>query len=291
MRLTRARGPLLIGSLALLWGSNFAWIKIALEGFTPAQLTFGRMLLGAFFLCVVIAWQGHDLPRGWAVWGHLAVAALVANALPYLLFAIAEKRINSGTAGVINATTPLWTLALMILLRQRERITTSRIAGFLAGLAGCIILFSPWKTGDFQSTGGLACLGAALSYAVSYIYMARHLAPRPFTPFVLAAAQLIAACGWTLIAVLPDLSSPLPATSRPWLAVAILGVLGTGGAYVVNYVLVRAEGAAGASIVTYLVPVVALIVGAVLLAELPARKEVIGALLVVVGVCFAQRTN
>jgi EamA-like transporter family len=94
------------------------------------------------------------------------------------------------------------------------------------------------------------CLLAALSYAVSYVYMARYLAPRNFSPVVLSAAQLVAATGWTLLALAWS-PGPVPAVEvRPWLALAALGILGTGAAYVINYALIRTEGAAGASVVT-----------------------------------------
>ena len=97
----------LITALALLWGSGFFWIKLGLDGFTPTQLTLARLALGALVLVPIVLVRRLRLPRGSAMWGHLAVSALIANAIPYTLFAVAEQTTPSSIAGVINATTPL----------------------------------------------------------------------------------------------------------------------------------------------------------------------------------------
>lgn len=285
------RGALLIGALALLWGSNFAWIKVSLDAFTPAQLTFGRMLLGALVLGAVLIVQGQTVPRDRATWAHLVVAALVANALPYLLFALGETRVDSSIAGVTNATTPLWTLALVVALHQGEPVTTRRVAGFLLGLLGCVVLLAPWNAGTVDPFGALACLGAAFSYAVGFVYMARYLTPRALTPIVLSTAQLIAATGWTLLALaLAPNPGPAPTSKAgPWLALIVLGVLGTGAAYVINYALIRAEGAAGASLVIYLLPLVSITFGAALLAEPLTANLVAGGLIILAGVALSRR--
>lgn len=291
----RWRGLLLIAALAVIWGSNFAWIKISLDVFTPAQLTFGRMLLGALVLCgvlvlgSVIAAHRQALPNDLGSWIHLGIAALIANALPYLLFALAETRIDSSVAGTVNATTPLWTLALVAALRQGEPVTARRVAGFLLGLLGCLVLLAPWNTAAVDLLGVLACLAAAFCYAVSFVYLARYLTPRALTPMVLSAAQLIAATGWTLLVLAPD-PGPPPGTARigPWLALIVLGVLGTGLAYVINYALIRTEGAAGASVVIYLIPVVSIAFGAALLAEPLTVNLLVGTLMILVGVVLSR---
>ncbi|MGH3925059.1 MAG: DMT family transporter, partial [Pseudonocardiaceae bacterium] len=125
------RGPALIGALALLWGSNFAWIKLALDAFSPIQLTFARMLLGALVLVLVVALTHDRLPRDRHTWAHLTIAALVSNAAPYLLFALGETRIDSSIAGIMNATTPLWTLAIVAAVRHMETIRPAQVAGFV----------------------------------------------------------------------------------------------------------------------------------------------------------------
>jgi drug/metabolite transporter (DMT)-like permease len=105
--------------LALIWGSSFLWIKVADHGFAPVEVTFGRLALGAAALFPVVAARREALPRSAAVWAQIGLAALFANAIPYLLFAVAERSVDSSTAGIINATTPLWTVTVTVSPRTR----------------------------------------------------------------------------------------------------------------------------------------------------------------------------
>lgn len=95
-----------IALLALIWGSSFLWIKLALRGLSPVEVTLDRLVLGAGVLFVVVAVRRQTLPRGAVVWMHIVIAALFANAAPYLLFALGEQHVASSTAGMLNATTP-----------------------------------------------------------------------------------------------------------------------------------------------------------------------------------------
>lgn len=283
------RGPALIITLALLWGSNFAWIKLSLDSFSPTQVTFSRMLLGALILLVVVAITHDRLPRGRGTWGHLTVAALFANAAPYLLFAVGETRVDSSIAGVMNATTPLWTLAVVAATRHIEPIQPAQVAGFFLGLIGCIVIFAPWNSGTIDTLGTLYCLLAAISYAISYVYMGRYLTPKDITPTALAAAQLIAATGWTLLALAANPGAVPHFAPGPWTALAILGVFGTGLAYIINYTLIRQEGPTRASVATYLVPLVSVTLGAAALNEPLTPSLLTGSALVLTGIALSRR--
>ena len=161
--------------LALLWGSSFLWIAIALRSFSPVQIVLIRLVLGALVLLAIVYARGLRLPTSGRVWLHLTVAALFANAIPYTLFAIGEQHVSSSVAGVLNATTPLWTLVIAFATGHERRISAPKLIGFILGLAGTLVIFSPWETGSqIASLGGLACLGAAASYGVSYVYMDRY---------------------------------------------------------------------------------------------------------------------
>lgn len=106
-----------MAALALLWGSGFLWIKLALNhGLSPAQITITRCALGTAVLFALARTAGQRLPRSRATWGHLTVAALFCNAIPFALFAVGEQSLDSGVAGVLNATTPLWSLLIGVLL-------------------------------------------------------------------------------------------------------------------------------------------------------------------------------
>jgi drug/metabolite transporter (DMT)-like permease len=280
----RFRGSLLIVSLALVWGANFLWIKIGLAAFGPFQLTFGRIVLGAVLLLVVVAVRRERLPRDAATWGHLTVAAFVGNTAPYTFFALGELRVDSGIAGSLNATTPLWTLVLGLLTRQVARLGAARAAGLLLGFGGCLLIFTPWDAGAVDPLGALYCLLAALSYGISYLYMSRYLAARRLTPTVLSASQLLAACVLSA-ATLPLDHAAVPAWSAgPWVALLLLGVLGSGLAYVINYALIRTEGAVGASVVTYLIPIASLGLGFLVLDEAVPLLSLAGVAAILVGV-------
>jgi drug/metabolite transporter (DMT)-like permease len=168
-----------IGLLALIWGSAFLWIKLADRGFSPVEVTLARLALGAAVLFAIVLGRRDQVPRSARIWAHIVVAALFANAVPYLLFAVAEQSVNSSTTGIINATTPLWTVVLALAVRHQKTVTSWQAAGLMVGFIGAVLIFTPWTTaGGLTSAGGLECLAASISYAVSYIYMDKFLARR-----------------------------------------------------------------------------------------------------------------
>jgi len=280
----------LIAALALIWGSGFFWIRLSLDGFSPVQLTFARLALGALVLAIVVTARRLRWPRGKRVWGHLTVAALISNAIPYGLFAYAEQSVPSSLAGSLNATTPLWTAVIAFCVGADRPMGARRIVGLLVGFAGAVVLLSPWNS-DHPGTvpGTLACIGASISYGLSYVYQARYLTNRGLSPLVLAAGQLAAS---TVILAIPlaiagDQSIHL--TVVPVMALLILGVLGTGLAYVINFALIASEGATGASVVTYLVPVTAALLGVAILGEPWTLLSAAGLVAILAGVYMARR--
>jgi len=275
--------------LALLWGSSFLWIAIALRGFSPVQIVLIRLALGAVVLVIIVYARGLRLPTNRLVWLHLTVAALFANAIPYTLFAIGEQHVSSSVAGVLNATTPLWTLVISFATGHERRISPAKTAGFIVGLVGTLVIFSPWQSGSqIASVGGLVCLGASASYGVSYVYMDSFLARRGIPPLVLSAGQLIAAT--VLLAVVLPFAGLQPVHPR-WdaiAALAVLGIFGTGIAYILNYRLITDEGTT-ASVVTYLLPIVAVILGAAVLSDKITIQIVGGMLIVLIAVAITRR--
>ena len=284
------RAPLLIVALALLWGSGFFWIKLALDGLGPFQLTFARLALGALVLGAIVAARRFPLPRTRTMWAHLTVAALISNAIPYTLFAVAEQTVASSLAGTINATTPLWTAVIAAGVGVERLASPRRVAGLIVGFGGALVLLSTWD-GDVRGTllGALACLGAAISYGLSYVYQARYVTNRGFPPLMLAFAQMIAATG-LLALTLPVAGGEAPELSaKVIVAITVLGVLGTGIAYVINYALITTEGPTAASVVTYLVPAVSVALGAAFLSEPTGLNLLGGAVLILIGVALVQR--
>jgi len=277
--------------LALIWGSSFLWIKVADRGFAPVEVTFARLALGAAALFPVVAARREALPRSAAVWARIGLAALFANAIPYLLFAVAERSVDSSTAGIINATTPLWTVTLALAVRHQKSVTARQCAGLIVGFGGTLLIFSPWHSASsVASAGGLECLAASISYAISYVYMDRFLARRGMSPITLSACQLLAATALLALA-LPVSGAGIPraADAASLAGLVILGVLGTGVAYVLNYQIITSEGATVAATVTYLLPVVAIVLGVLVLGETVTAGVLAGIALVLAGVALTRR--
>lgn len=279
-----------IGLLALIWGSAFLWIKLADRGFSPVEVTLARLALGAAVLFAIVRIRRETIPRSGWLWAHIAVAALFANAVPYLLFAVAEQTVDSATAGIINATTPLWTVVLALAVRHQKSVTSWQAAGLIVGFAGAVLIFTPWHTASgLVSAGGLECLAASVSYAVSYIYMDRFLARRGIGSVVLSACQLAAASVMLAIALAVSGAQAPHVTAEDVAAIVVLGILGTGIAYVLNYQIITSEGATVASTVTYLVPVVAIVLGVLVLGESITAITLAGIALVLAGVALTRR--
>jgi drug/metabolite transporter (DMT)-like permease len=284
-----AAGLLRVGALALIWGSGFLLIKISLRGFTPVQLTFARLALGAAVLVLILAAMRLRLPAERRLWLHLIAAALLANAIPYTLFGVAEETIDSNLAGAINATTPLWTVLFALLTRRHDPLRPPQWAGMVLGFVGAVLILSPWRSDSAPLPGVLACVGASASYGLSYVYMGHYLTNRGLPPLVLSAGQLIAATGLLLLATpFGGLATPL---WRPDATVAllVLGVVGTGIAYVINYRIITDDGPVLASTVTYLLPVVAVVLGALTLDEPITLPLVVGVGIVLAGVALTRR--
>ncbi len=285
------RATALIAALALLWGSGFFWIKLALDGLNPTQLTFARLALGALVLIPIVVALRLAPPRTPTMWGHLAVSALIANAIPYTLFAVAEQTTSSSLAGVINSTTPLWTVLCAYAIGTERPITRTRLGGLAIGCLGALVVISPWDLPVAATLGGvLACIAAAASYGLAYVYQARFLTNRGLSPMTLTAAQLVIATA-ILGMTLPISASPPQPSPTAIVAVLILGVLGTGLALVINFMLITTEGPTSASVVTYLLPAVAVALGALVLAEPVSWSLPIGAALILAGVALVRRSR
>ena len=277
-----------VGLLALIWGSGFLWIKLSIRGLSPVEVTLARLVLGSAVLFIVVAVQRGSLPRSPVLWAHITVAALFANAAPYLLFAVGEQHVASSTAGMLNATTPLWTVVIALGTRHQRATTARQMAGLVVGFSGAVLIFSPWQTtAGLASIGAIECLAAAASYAISYVYMDRFLARRGIGPVVLSACQLGVASVLLAIA-LGVTGAPSPRLHATVVAsILVLGLIGTGVAYVLNYQIIASVGATVASTVTYLLPVVAIILGFLVLDEHVTLLDLAGIALILAGIALA----
>jgi len=281
--------PARLGLLGAIWGMSFVLIKIGNRGFTPVQVSFGRMLFGLAALTPVLLAQRRRLPRDTRTWMHLAVAALLVNSAPFTLFAVGEHHVSSVLAGIWNGTTPLFVLVVVLLTLPEERPTRERALGLALGFAGVLTVLGVWRgTGRGELVGSAACLAAAILYGIGFPYLRRHLATGALTVPVLAFGQL--AMGTLQLALVLPFAGGLPAATPagPLAAVVALGAVGTGAAYLLNYSIIRAAGATAASTVTYLVPVFATVAGVAFLGERLTWNEPAGGVIVLLGVAAGQ---
>jgi drug/metabolite transporter (DMT)-like permease len=276
-----------MGLLALFWGSSFLWIKMGLASFTPVQMTFVRLVLGASVLVALCYAGRRRLPRDRRLWGHLAVAALIGNAIPFTLFAVGERTVDSGVAGVLNATTPLWVLLIGIVVRTERNPHPVKVTGLVLGFLGTVLIFAPWRAG-LVSWDALVILVAAVLYGISFVYIGRFVSGRGVAPIALSAAQIVAATGLTALALPLHGFEPIHLRFDAAVAVVVLGVFGTGFAFALNYRLITDEGPTNASAVAYLLPVVSVVLGALFLHEAITPHVVAGMVVVLGGVAMTR---
>ncbi|MEU1202656.1 DMT family transporter [Streptomyces sp. NPDC005813] len=277
------------GVLALIWGFSFLLIKVGTEGYAPFQVTFGRLLFGTAVLAAAMAVKRERLPRGVRTWGHLAVAALLLNALPFSLFAYAELTVPSTLAGICNATSPLWGMALSLVALSEDRPTRSRVAGLGIGFIGVLTVLGVWQGfHGLDATGTALALLASLSYPVGWIYVRRTLAGTGHSHLSMTGAQLLLATAQ--LAVVTPLFTTLPSHFPvvPLLAVVALGALGTGLAMLIQYGIVAEVGPTTAQMVTYFIPVIATAAGVAILGESLSWSTPVGAVVVLAGAALTQ---
>ena len=275
--------------LALMWGCSFWWIKLGLTFLAPTQVAFGRTVLGAAALAVILVSSRGRLPRSRRTWRDLLVVGLLMNAIPATLFAYGETQVSSVLAGIINASTPLATLTVVLLAYREEEVTRERVTGLGIGFLGVLIVIGVWQgLGASDAAGIVAILGAVLCYGLGYPYTRRHLASLPEGPISMATGQVaLGALVLLPIALLTTGPGVQPAPDA-LLGMLGLGVLGSGIAYVLSYRIVAVAGSTTASTVTYLTPVVAVVVGMLFLGETLTWHEPVGAAVILVGVAASQ---
>lgn len=271
----------LLLALVALWGSSFLLVRVSLDAFTPVAVTAGRLLIGAGVLVLLLVLTRRRPPREWRTWGFFVAMALVGNALPFFLIAWGQRTIPSGLTGILMAVMPLVVLVLAHFLVAGERLTPRRLTGFTLGFVGVVVLTGPEARAamigrEASFTAQLAVLGAAVCYGVAAIIARRGpvLNPVVTAGAVLSIAGLVV--GGFLLAAGLRAGGPAAAHASislgPALALLALGALSTGLATVVYFSLVARAGPTFLSLINYLIPVWAVLLGALALGErLPAR--------------------
>lgn len=271
---------------ALIWGWSFLFIKVAVAGMTPTAVAGARIGLGALVMVVALRRQHVVLPRDRTLWRHFLVMGIVFNVVPFTLLAWGEERITSALTAVLNASTPLFA-ALLAAVMLGERLGRAQIVGVLLGFTGVGVAAGA-RASDLTGssvTGSVAVVVAAGCYGFGYAYARRHLSGTP--PLVAATGQLVAASAVIVpIGALTSVQQGLELTPTRAVAVLLLGALGTGVAHLLNYRTIAEVGPTRASVVTQLVPVVAVTVGVLFLDEPFRLRLVAGAALTLLGIAL-----
>ncbi len=272
--------------LGLIWGSSFAWIKIAVQEIPPATLVAWRMSLGAVGMIGLLLVMRLPMPAQWRAWLPFLVLGAINAAIPIFLISWGEQFVDSGTAAVLNSLVPIFSLVIAGLALKTEPVTALRVAGLLLGFIGAALLASrelELRSGISGLIGALAVVLAALSYAFGASY-ARHRIQHAHRYVVAAGTLFFATLYMWVLALVADGGLIVPVQTDTIVAVVWLGILGSFVAYVLFFFLIEHLGATMASMVTYVFPVVGVGIGVLLLGELMDLRLAAGTLLVVVGI-------
>jgi drug/metabolite transporter (DMT)-like permease len=278
-------------AMGIIWGASFLFIKIALEGVSFGQVAWARIVLGASVLAIVFVISRGRLPREPIMWLHFVVLAVANCVLPYLLFAWAEQYVTSSLASIYNAVTPLTTALLATMVFRVDRLRRMQVVGLIVGVAGVIVIAAPWRPDSLVGTlqGQLACLGAVTLYGIAYGYTRRFVTPRELPGLTLATLN-IGVAAVIMIVLTPWVAwGPVELDWRIVGSLVLLGALGTGFAYIWHFDVLRDWGATRSSTVTYVTPVVGVVLGVTILGEQLSWNEPVGALVVFAGILLTQQ--
>ena len=276
--------------LGLIWGSSFLWIKIAVQEISPFLLVAFRLLFGILGLMGVVFATHPIWPHDRNAWLNLTILGLTNNALPYVLISWGELYIDSAVAAILNSTVPLFTMLFAHFLLTDDRITPYRLLSMLVGFLGVVILVIRDIHGNIQTSilGQVAVLLACVAYAISTIIARRttqNIAPAVRAVIPLFGADILL---WTVTPVV-DPHLALPHFLITWIAVIWLGLIGVAVAYILYFYLLHNVGPTRTTFVTYVFPLVGVILGVIFLNEKLDWNLAVGAFLIVGSIMFVNR--
>jgi len=274
----------------LIWGASFLFIELALTFLTPIGVAFGRTFFGALAMVIAMVIFKSTLPTSFEAWKHLTIAGMLMSSIPFVLFAYAQTQVTSALAAIINAVTPITTVIVLLVAFRTEKLKPHVVAGIVIGLVGVLVVLGAWQGfGENSPLAIIAMLIAVILYGIGTPYVRKYVTPLNLATEVSVFGQI----GTAALTLLPIflLSGPL-ITSAPDLAsvaaIVTLGALGSGVAYLLYYKILDVVGSAIASSVTYITPVIAVILGVILLGEKLHWYEPVGGLIVILGAAISQ---
>jgi len=273
----------LILVLSVIWGGSFFFIEIALRDMTPLTIVFCRVAFAALILWGYVSIAGKKMPMSVDMWSSFLIMGALNNFIPFSLIAWGQKYIDSSLASILNATTPMFSVILAHFLTREERLTGYRIIGILLGFMGVVILvgFESLKGFGFHVTGQIAVLGAAFLYACAAIYGRRF---KGISPVVVSAGMLSASAVVMLpLALIIEQPWNLTPSTITWGALLGLSVVSTSVAYIIYFRVLATAGATNILLVTFLIPVSAILLGVMVLGEAPGWNAFGGMALIFLG--------
>ncbi|TKT80164.1 DMT family transporter [Aquamicrobium sp. LC103] len=270
--------------LGAIWGGSFFFARVAVAEIPPLNLVLFRVAIAAITLHLYLAMRGPSFRLAFPMAGSFFVLALLNNIIPFSLMFAGQTELGAGLASVLNATTPFWTMIFANILTTDEKLTWNKLAGVALGIAGTAVMIGP---GLLAGIGGpvwakFALLGMAFSYAFAFIYARRF---RSLPPPVVATGQLTASTIIMIPVILfwHGLPGLFTASAHVWAAVFALAMIATAYGYIIYFQLIRSAGITNASLVTLIVPVSAIILGALFLGERLETFEFLGMGLIAAG--------
>lgn len=292
MHVTRTDWVLLV-ALTIMWGSAFAFTKVAVGALSPAAVVLGRLVIAAILLSVVVVVQRREFPRSLRLWLFLISIALLGNVVPFYLIAWGQQSVDSGLAGILMSIMPLVVLLLAHFLVEGERLNIHRVAGFVLGFSGVVVLTGPSVLLSLQGVSSqlvpmLAVLGGAVCYGVSAILS--RLRPRS-DPIESAAITIVVAAIASVPLVPPNevMWSGWTGHMAALSAVVGLGVFSTALPAIVYFRLISSAGPHFVSFLNYLIPLWAVALGALLLGERPTLRDLAALVIILSGIAIARR--
>jgi len=281
---------LLFIALGFFWGSSYLFIKIGVDaGLQPFTLVSLRLVIGLALLLLVVAVARESLPRDPRTYGHLAVLGFFSVALPFSLITWAEQHVDSSLAAVLTGAVPIFTIPIAALVLADERVTANRLIGVLVGLVGVAVVvgFDPASLTGEALLPELALIGAAASYALGGVYARRNVhGLRPMIPAMFQVAFAFVMVSVAAVALERPWEASLPVDAL--LAVAWLGIFGSGLAYLVFFRLLGRWGATRTTLVAYLLPIWGIVLGALVLSEPIDARLIAGTALVIGGIALVN---
>ena len=274
----------------LIWGASFLFIELALTFLTPIGVAFGRTFFGALAMVVAMLIFKSKLPTSFEAWKHLTIAGILMSSIPFVLFAYAQTQVTSALAAIINAVTPITTVIVLLVAFRTEKLKPHVVAGIVIGLLGVLVVLGAWQGfGENNPLAIVAMLTAVILYGIGTPYVRKYVTPLKLATEVSVFGQI----GTAALTLFPIylLSGPLITAVPDFASVAAivtLGALGSGVAYLLYYKILDVVGSAIASSVTYITPVIAVILGVILLGEKLHWYEPVGGVIVILGAAISQ---